>query len=292
MSMRRHATVVFILVGVLTVGSLASPAWAGVTPTRILVLGDSITAQCGINPPAGYCGPLGTMLDNAGVPHTFINEAVGGTTCGYTSDNIHAFLTRDLPNPAANDLVLLNCGTNNVPGPQGSPSAVELGAQWRTIVDAVHGYGVRIAVSFIGYSNPVNDSTFGASLPYAEANANDEIARNLPTYQAAGWITGLADFQRMPGDTIYLDSGGIHPTPKGYQTMAAIWYRAVRANMGWPDIVPEPCGMWGHRPGGVTPPYISCIPDPKPRRSDPPPSYPPFPREAANVSGSVVPRRH
>lgn len=290
MPVRRHATVVCVLLGALALGSLVVPAWASVTPIRILTLGDSITAMCGVSPPAGYCGPLGTMLDDAGVPHAFVNEGVGGTTCGYTSDNIQAFLANDLPNPTRNDLVLLACGTNNVPGPVGSPSAVELGTQWRTIVQAVHDYGVRIAVAFIGYSDPINISTFGANLPYVEANANDEIGRDLPPYQTAGWITGVADFQRMPGDTVYLDSGGIHPTVKGYQTMAAIWYRALRAKMGWPDIVAEPCGMWGHRPDAVAPPFISCAPAPLPRRSDPPPSSAPLPRQPGSVGGGVMSR--
>lgn len=227
-------------------------------PIRILALGDSITAPCANTPPGGYCGPLGAMLDAASVPHTFISDALPGSDCGYTSANISTFLTRDLPSPTADDLVLLDCGTNNIPGPRGSTSANLLGTQWRTIVEAVHNYGVRLGVSFIGYSNPVNNSAAGSGLPIAEANANDEIYRNLMLYPAS-WFAGLADFQQMPGDLDYLDTGGIHPVPLGHERMADIWYRALRSTVGWPDSVPPPCGMWGYRPGGAPPAFTNCV---------------------------------
>jgi lysophospholipase L1-like esterase len=246
------------------VGAVAACLLAGLpgtahaaTAIRILTLGNSITAPCGNTPPGGYCGPLDAMLSAAGVAHVFVNEAVSGTDCGYTSTNIRTFLTRDLPNPSPNDIVLLDCGTNNVPGPKGSSSANALGTQWRTIVEAVHGYGVRLGVSFIGYSNPRNASTFGASLPALEANANDEIFRNLQLYPRT-WFAGLADFQQLPGDLDYLDSGGIHPNALGATRMAAIWYRSLRSTTGWPDTVPQPCGMWGYRPGGTPPSFTAC----------------------------------
>lgn len=223
---------------------------------RILTLGDSITANCGAQPPGGYCAPLGQLLASAGITATFINEAVGGTDCGFTANNIHLFLTRDLPNPQSNDLVLLNCGTNNVPTTP--PATTAMGTQWRTIVEAIHVYGVHLCISFIGYSNPVNNSVFHANLPVAEAAANDTIYRNMGLYPWSWWA-GLADFQAMPGDRDYLDEGGLHPTPLGYERMADTWYRAVEGTMGWPDTVPWPCGMWGYRPGGTPGSFINCV---------------------------------
>lgn len=224
-------------------------------PLRILTVGDSITAHCGDVPPAGYCGPLGTMLDQAGVSHVFINRAVAGTDCDYTASNIQTWLTADQP-----DLVLLDCGTNNVPGSQASQDL--MAAQWRTIVETIHATPVKQAISFIGYSNPVNASTFGSSLPTTEGVANDVIYREWQ-YEIGrpGWATGfsgLADFQRLPGNLTYLDSGGIHPIALGYQAMAAIWYRSLEATMGWPDLVTEPCGMWGYRPGGTPRQFVQC----------------------------------
>jgi lysophospholipase L1-like esterase len=254
--MKRRSLVAALAAGLLAVCVAAVPARAD-APIRILTLGDSITAQCGATPPAGYCGPLGQLLDQAGVPHVFVSEAVSGTDCGYTASNIHTFLTRDLPSPSPNDVVLVECGTNNVPGTAGSPSANALGTQWRTIVEAVHGYGVRLGVSFIYYSSPNNISAFHASLPSDEANANDEIYRNLMLYPA-GWFTGVADFQALPGTRDYLLDDGMHPNSLGYQRMAQIWYRSLSATMGWPAI-PAPCGMWGARP---TPPTVYVAPAP------------------------------
>lgn len=247
MKLRAAAVAASMVVG-LAVLPDGGPAAASLPPIRILTLGDSITSLC---PTGGYCGPLGALLTATGQPYTFINRASGGTACDYTASNINSWLTTDHP-----DLVLLNCGTNNVPQNQAMKDA--LGTQWRTIVEAVHVYGAKLAVSFIGYSNPDNISQFHANLPTYEANANDTIYVNMQYYQPYGWFSGVADFQSMPGDLDYLLADGIHPVALGYKTMAAVWYRSLRVAMGWDDVVPSPCGMWGHRPAYGPPSFTGC----------------------------------
>jgi lysophospholipase L1-like esterase len=219
------------------------------TPLRIEVLGDSISApnDGGL---CGWCGYLDAMLTQASIGHTWTNRAVAGTDCGYTSSNITSWLVDDAPG-----LVLLDCGTNNIP--IDSTSQAAMGQQWRAIVEAVHTRGARLGVSFIGYSNTVNISLAGSGLPVAEGDANDVIAQNMALYPA-DWFAAVAHFDTLPGDLDYLKSDGIHPNPLGQQRMADIWYRALEAAMGWPDTVPEPCGMWGYRPGGAPPSFTPC----------------------------------
>jgi len=218
---------------------------------RVEVFGDSISQDCGQSPPAGFCGPLGAMLDQAGVAHTFIGRALSGTDCGYTASNVDTWLAEDLPN-----IALLDCGTNNIPIDAASQAAMS--TQWHTIVDTARSRSVKLAVSYVGYSNPVNISLAGSGLPVAEGDANDVIAAGIASYPA-GTFAGVAHFDTMPGDLDYLKADGIHPGPLGQKTMAAIWYRALEASMGWPDIVPAPCGMWGYRPGGTPPAFTPCV---------------------------------
>lgn len=254
-STRRTRVGTALLALVLAVTLLPGVPVRAAAVLRIGTWGDSITAPCGATPPAGYCAVLGQLLDAAGVQHVFVNRALAGSDCGYTASNAAAWLASDQL-----DLVLLDCGTNNVPSSQASQDV--MGAQWRTIVEAVHALpSVKLGISFIGYSNPNNASAFGANLPVTEATANDVIFRQWQ-YELGrpGWsagFAGLADFQAMPGDPDYLDSGGIHPNALGAATMATIWYRALAAAMGWPAI-PAPCGLWGARPPGT--PYPTFIP--------------------------------
>jgi len=219
-------------------------------PLRIEVLGDSISAP-NAGGLCGWCGYLDAMLTQAGVDHLWTNRAVSGTDCGYTSSNIAGWLVNDAPG-----LVLLDCGTNNIP--IDGPSQAAMSAQWHAIVNAVHSYGAQLGVSYVGYSNPVNISLAGSGLPVAEGDANDVIAAGIASY-APSWFAGIAHFDVMPGDLDYLNADGIHPRPLGQHTMAAIWYRALETAMGWPDLVPAPCGMWGYRPGGTPPAFTACV---------------------------------
>jgi GDSL-like Lipase/Acylhydrolase family len=228
-------------------------AVAATAPLRILVMGDSITSPCG-GPSGGYCKELGRLLTQAGVRHEFRVAAVGGVTCRYWADRIVSVLQQHQP-----DLLLLSCGTNDDTSAKAGRD--DLGWSWRTIVEKTRTWRpapdhVKIGVSFIQYSNITLVPPW---LVPSEARANDVIFRNRQYYEPASWFAGTADFQQVPGDTAYLDAGGVHPTDKGNRAYARIWYDALRVRMGWP-MAKEPrlCGMTGHRPGYNPPPYTPC----------------------------------
>lgn len=225
---------------------------------HVMVLGDSITVGCTTTPPTGWCGPLSTMLTASGIQHTITGHAVSGVDCGYWAQRIDAILPTDQP-----DVVLINCGTNN---DGNSPLGRErLGEQYRTILEAIHVHNptTKAAVGLIGYSNfEIQNAQGRAWLRTSEPAVNDTIYYNVIRYYLpAGWPIVFADFQRMPGTSDYLNGGsdGIHPNSAlGHKTMAAIWYRSLVAPLGLMDNVPEPCGMWGHRPTYQEPEFISC----------------------------------
>jgi len=286
MRLRIKVGIVSVGVALAAVAAMAVPAQAGriipvgppspaprthITipgPLRILTLGDSITEPCGQTPPAGYCAKLGALLDQAGVDHVFINRALSGTACDYTASHIHDWLIADHPG-----LVLLDCGTNNVPTNQATMDA--MGEQWRTIVEAVHAAGIPQAGSYITFSDPEVNAAAGRSwLVPGEINAqtvlrtwyNYEIG--FPTWAGAAGFAGWADFSTIPGNRTYLRGvepngsiGGIHPTQLGWDTMGVLWYRSLAVNEGWPAIIPQPCGLWGHAPvaGATVPAYTECV---------------------------------
>lgn len=225
-------------------------------------MGDSISSLCGTVPAGGWCGPLTQILTDAGVPAVILNRAVSGTDCGYAAANINGWLAADTP-----DLVIVACGTNE---DTSSPAAVvHAGEHWRTIIEAAHIAGALTLPVFIQYSNPTLQAAAGRTwLVPGEQRFNDQVVyQNLHYYQPYGWFAGLLDLQQVPSSADYtLRTGtggvwdGIHPTALGYQVYAALIYRELRNTYGWPDTVPQPCGMTGEEARGPAyEPYISQI---------------------------------
>lgn len=200
-------------------------------PLRILTLCDSITHD-GI-----YQVELSRLLNVSGVAHVMLNGGVGGTGVDYWATNIVSVMNTHQP-----DMVLLNCGTNDSWLVGNNVALFE--AKYRTIVESILNWRtpnrVKLGLSFIQYS------TYPATQAMIDKQpaTNDAIYRQLGYYTQ--WTTGLADFQKIPPNNLYLNSTGFHPTERGYKAMARIWYDAVRVNMGWSAPVDPPlCGMDG-----------------------------------------------
>lgn len=223
-------------------------------PLRILVVGDSISVGCGQEPQAGWCGEFSTLLTQRGIAHSIAGHVHSGWSCqALRADFAAAFEAADP------DVVIMNCGTNDVPA--GAPDE-GLGWAWRWMTEYSYTHGALILPVFIQYSNPeINQKAGRGWLLGGEANANDTIFTNRQYYvNAPSFFAGLADLQQVPGDWNYLNGGtdGIHPNALGNRVYAAIFYRALRANYAWPDTVPQPCGMFGHRAIYAPPPFTAC----------------------------------
>jgi lysophospholipase L1-like esterase len=234
----------------------------------ITPVGDSISAHCLDAQPwdpttgqGGYCATLAAELDAAGVAYSFATagsgstpgSAVAGVGCSYWASHIHDVLVADNP-----DLVILDCGTNdNV----SSGNTATFETNWRSIVDQIHAYRpadpVKVVAVFVQYSNPDVSLALGRTwLTASEPNINDAIYRNRARADL------LADLQSIPPSlglytigctTLLLAScDGIHPTALGAQRMAQLIYRGIEGGMGWPDVVPQPCDMTGHRFGSAS----------------------------------------
>jgi lysophospholipase L1-like esterase len=232
----------------------AEPVPAAATTISIGVIGDSITTPCA-TPGGGYCGKLQALLAANGVVAVFHVAAVSGASCGGLIGPAKTMLTQ------RPQLVIIACGTNNDTSTTSARDA--LGAQWRTLVEASHVAGAKVLPTFIQYSNPEIQRAQGrAWLIDSQPRVNDVIYSNLHYYQPYGWFAGLLDLQQIPGNWDYLAGGadGIHPNAFGEQVEAMLIYRALRGHYGWPDTVPQPCGMWGHRPDLSYLRYITYTP--------------------------------
>lgn len=199
--------------------------------TRILTLCDSIT-QAG-----QYQAELSRLLTLENIPHQIFNAGVGSTGVEYWATNVTAAMNTYQP-----DVVLLNCGTNDTWTV--THDLNYFNAKYRTVVENILNWRtpnrVKLFASYIAYGMPPANQTFINNQPAV----NNAIYTQLPIY--GGMITGVADFQQIPPNGLYLDGTGYHPTARGYKAMGRIWYDAMRTSMGW-AVSSEPplCGMDG-----------------------------------------------
>lgn len=194
---------------------------------RIMPLGDSITAGAG--DPAG--GGYRTPLWNAFVRDAFYGIFVGSLTSGPPElgsrkheghsgwiirqifDNIQPWLAYHQP-----DIVLLMIGTNDCNG----------NIEFDSILDRLSGLIDRITDGLPTAALVV------ASVPTirgdAEANARARYySDSIPDLVSAKQRDGRpVQFVDMYYAGIEL-SDGLHPTPRGFQTMAGVWYPAIQA---------------------------------------------------------------
>ena len=244
------------IASVAAIVTLTAPpsGFSDTTPTSIMVVGDSISVGCGTVPLSGWCANLSTLLTERGIPHSIAAHALSGWSCGTLATDFPARFNAIHPT-----VVIMACGTNDAPQSQSAMGA--LGEKWRTMVEYSKTHGALILPVFIQYSDvEINEENGRSWLLSGEGNANDTIFTNMQYYASAGWFVGLADLQRVPGDLNYLNGGtdGIHPNALGHRVYASIFYRAMKDHYGWPDTVPEPCGMFGHRRIYGPPPFIPC----------------------------------
>jgi lysophospholipase L1-like esterase len=210
---------------------VAAQAEAGVTPIRVMPLGDSLTAGVGSSTGAGYRAALRAELTRAGLNVDFVgsrrsgpgpdadNEGHPGWRTDNLSDHIEQWLAAAKP-----DVVLLDIGTNDLNRKFGADIT---SAKTADLIDRITRQlpDVRVVVAklrVVGY---------GAAA-YRRFNAT--LKRVVA---ARGPRVSLADMSRISAANTV---DGVHPTDSGYRQMAYQWYRALRPVLAdgrpWPTI--------------------------------------------------------
>ncbi len=219
----------------------AAAADANVTPRpRVVCLGDSITA-------AGYPAKLGRKLDGYHV----INAGAGGDTSGQGL----ARLDRDVLGHAPKAVVVL-FGTNDsvLTGPGRFKTPVkEYESNLRAIVQRCVGRGATVVVCTLP---PVIAERYFERHPKAHYDAEGGLEKVLLRYRDAALrvaeslgVPGLDLYRALDSDLSTFGACGVHPTPKGEETIASLVAEKLRPLL--PPRKREKLALSGVRVAGV-----------------------------------------
>jgi len=192
-------------------------------PTRIMLLGDSITAGIiGSDPVAGFRDDLDSMLVRVGAVFDFIgtlndgqgfdadHEGHGGWTVDMILADIDSFLTQTGP-----EIVLIHLGTNDISADQDIPGIL---AELDSLLVKIYSYNVNMGVHLSGII-PRNDSKDNLT-----TELNDGIIDLADDWSSGGYSVKYIDhnsaFKTNPNwRTDYLFDH-VHPNNAGYTVMA------------------------------------------------------------------------
>ncbi len=186
----------------------------------ILCAGDSLTEQ-------GYPRSLRAALRADGMRARVLNYGRSGNT----SAEYLAFLNRNKEKLGAErpDIVLLELGTNDVRVDGDRATAGDFERNIREIVGVLRGFRTRTGeppAIFLAAVPPVPEGTpfpFGPDSGARVAAEINPAVRAVCADLGIGFVDNYTLFAVSP-DLL----PGVHPSPKGYEAMAANWYSAIR----------------------------------------------------------------
>jgi lysophospholipase L1-like esterase len=195
---------------------------------RVMALGDSITE--GTQTPGGYRIGLWQHLANGGYTTDFVGSQFNGPASlgdhdheghpGWRIDQIDANIVGWL-NTYQPQTVLLHIGTNDVLQDNSSGAPDRLSALIDRITTTVPNAEV-----FVAQIIPLGWSEGDAAV----VNYNAAIPGIVQSKVDAGKNVHLVDMHSALTASDLED--GVHPTPTGYDKMAAVWYDALRSVPG------------------------------------------------------------
>lgn len=96
------------MVGIFILGSVSAQPNVADRPPRILVFGDSLSAEYGLKRGAGWVRLLEDRLQKEGFPHTVINASISGETTAGGATRLPALLKKHSPS-----ILILELGAND-----------------------------------------------------------------------------------------------------------------------------------------------------------------------------------
>ena len=188
--MRKMKIYLFLLLTIVT--NLACAQNATSTPTKILVMGDSLSAGYGIDIQQGWVSLLEQELaKNHSI--TMINASVSGETSSGGNNRLPALLSEHKP-----DIVILELGGND--GLRGQPLKL-LDKNLQTMIDASRNANAKILLA--GMQIPPN---YGARY----SNQFKELYGKLAQQNNISLIPFL--LEGVGGNETLIQRDGIHPT--------------------------------------------------------------------------------
>jgi acyl-CoA thioesterase-1 len=205
----------FIALGAapLLVGLNSSPLAAVPQPAkRVLVLGDSLSAEYGLKRGSGWVALLGKNLAAENIAATVVNASISGDTTSGGRSRLPALLSQHQPS-----LVVIELGANDAL--RGLPLALtqdNLLAMTRTAQLA----GARVLL--LGMQLPPN---YGRSYAQTFTDMYVQTAKSTKAAVVPFFLTGIAD---VPDSLKWFQADGIHPREEAHPR--------ILSNV-WPEII-------------------------------------------------------
>jgi acyl-CoA thioesterase I len=194
--------------------SLSSVATADTTATRILVVGDSISAEYGIKRGTGWVTLLAQRLAKQGIAASVINASISGDTTAGGRTRLASLLRRHKPG-----LVVIELGANDAL--RGLPLNVTQ-ANLSAMVNMSQASGAKVLL--LGMQVPPN---YGQRYTDEFAKVFEDTARNMGVALVPFFLANVADAADAPR---LFQGDRIHPNELGQPIMLD--------NM-WPALIRE-----------------------------------------------------
>lgn len=202
-----------------------APASISAARIKIMPLGDSVTFGWPDPKYGGYRHLLGTLLKEGGYTVEFVgseesgkgvipspqNEGHPGWTIAMLKEGIDSkgWLEKYQP-----DLVLLHIGTNDLRKGLAASAAANLAALLDDLLQRLpHAHVIVAQIISFRAGRDADHDAYNAAIPVIVASRGPRLS--------------VADMQGLLGRSDYSD--GLHPNNAGYDKMARVWERAIRA---------------------------------------------------------------
>lgn len=177
------------------------------TRTRVVCLGDSLTAGLGLSPDQAYPALLEARLRDAGLDYEVVNAGVSGDTSAGGLRRLEWSLSGDVA------VLVLALGAND--GLRGLP-VWQLKANLGAVIEAAQAR--RIEVVLAGMEAPPN---FGDAYTREFRAAYQELATRYDVALVPFFLDGVAGVPALN------QADGIHPNAEGQRVVAEALWRAL-----------------------------------------------------------------
>ncbi|MEO3712986.1 arylesterase [Roseateles flavus] len=187
----------------LSLGLLLAPALARATKRKILVLGDSLSAEYGLARGSGWVALLEARLKAQQRELEVVNASISGETTSGGRSRLPALLSKEQPS-----LVIIELGGNDAL--RGLPVGMTRD-NLRAMVQACKKAGARVLL--VGMEMPPN---YGAAYGRDFADSFETVARDEKVGLVPFLLAGVAD---RPDAEAWFQADRIHPLAKAHPLM-------------------------------------------------------------------------
>ncbi len=191
----------------LILGVALSPAFAA-APQKILILGDSLSAEYGIARGAGWVALLEKKLAQEKIVTSVVNASISGDTTSGGLARLPALLSQHKPN-----IVLIELGGNDA---LRGMAMAQTSKNFNQMTQLAKKYGAKVLL--LGMQVPPN---FGPAYAQEFTAVYQNVARLNKAALVPFFLKGVAD---VPNSRELFQSDGIHPLAAAHPTMLAnVW---------------------------------------------------------------------